>query len=136
MGPVVNVLELLFDYLGIDLRGGYIGMAEHLLNGSEVSAVFKQMSGKGVTESMRCDLLLYSGFLLIGFYYFPESLTGHARAAYIDKERLLVGIGYHIGPDALKILGNGLNRDGIHGAKTLFILAAASDDAGRKVYVA
>ena len=45
---------LLYD-MGIDLRGGNIGVAEKLLHRAEIGAPLQEMAGKGVTEHMRRD---------------------------------------------------------------------------------
>ena len=58
-------LQLLADHLGIDLGGGDIGVAQHLLNGVEVCAVFQQMGGKGMAERVGGDVLLDARLLLV-----------------------------------------------------------------------
>ena len=45
----------LFYDMGIDLRGGDIGMAEKLLHRAQIGAPLQEMAGKGVTEHMRRD---------------------------------------------------------------------------------
>ena len=51
---VIDVLELFFDKLGIDLGGRDIRVAEHLLNGVNVSAVLQQVRGERVPQSAVC----------------------------------------------------------------------------------
>ena len=75
MGFVIYILELLFDKLGINLGGAYIGMTEHLLNGAKIGSVFKKMRRKGMTKGMRSNGLFNSCLDLIGLYKLPESLT-------------------------------------------------------------
>ncbi len=41
------------EYMCIDLRGGYIGVAEHGLHASQVSTAFQQMRGEAVADDMR-----------------------------------------------------------------------------------
>ena len=53
MGLVVHVLQLLAHQLSIDLGGGNIGVAQHLLNGVEVGTVFQQMGGEGMTDLLK-----------------------------------------------------------------------------------
>ena len=43
MRLVVDILELLLDELRIDLRRADIGMAEHLLDGTQICSVLEQM---------------------------------------------------------------------------------------------
>jgi len=40
-------------YMGVDLRRGDIGVAKHLLNATQISAVIEQMAGESVTQHMR-----------------------------------------------------------------------------------
>ena len=46
VGLLIDVLQVLFDDVGIDLRRGDVRVAEHLLNGAQVRAVFEQMDGE------------------------------------------------------------------------------------------
>ena len=55
---VVNVLELFFDELRIDLSRRNIGVAKHFLDRVDVRAVFQQMRREGVAERMRRDILV------------------------------------------------------------------------------
>ena len=86
MRLVVDVLELLFDEVGVHLRGGYIGMTEHFLYRMDVRAVFEQVRGERVAQCVRRDVLLNARLLLVELDYLPEALTGHALTADIDKE--------------------------------------------------
>ena len=45
-------------YLGINLRGGNIGVAEHFLNNAQVGAPTEQMGSEGMTQEVR----LHGGF--------------------------------------------------------------------------
>ena len=47
--------------MGIDLRGGDVGMPEHLLHGAQISTFFKQIGGKGMAQYMwRNALCVYA----------------------------------------------------------------------------
>ena len=59
--------------MGINLRGSYIRMTEHLLDGTEVGSAFKQVCGKRVPQRMRAYMLLYTGFAAIALQNFPET---------------------------------------------------------------
>ena len=52
MGGLVNLLELANRYLGVDLRGGEVGVAQHLLDESYVGSVLQHQCGHGVAEEM------------------------------------------------------------------------------------
>ena len=67
MSLVIHILELLFYELGINLRRGYIGVAEHFLYRVDIRSVFKQMRGEGMAQCMRCDILPDTRILSIAF---------------------------------------------------------------------
>ena len=46
MGLIIDLPDLILGKMGINLGGGDIGVAQHLLDGTEISPVFQQMSGK------------------------------------------------------------------------------------------
>ena len=48
--------------VGVDLCRGEIRMAQHHLYGSEVSAAFEQMGGKGVAKRVRTNVFRDAGF--------------------------------------------------------------------------
>ena len=89
---MIDVLEVLLDELGIDLRGRNIAVTEHLLNGAEVCAVFKQVRREAVAQGVRRDILIDLRFFLIELDDLPEALAGHAVAVEVDKERRLCDI--------------------------------------------
>ena len=72
---VVDVLELLFYDVGIDLGGGDIRVAQHLLDGAQVRAVFQQVRRKAVAQGVRSYVLLDARLFLIGLDYLPEALA-------------------------------------------------------------
>ena len=45
--------EPLVEDMGIDLRCGYVGMAEQLLHDAQICPVLQQMAGESVTQHMR-----------------------------------------------------------------------------------
>lgn len=59
---VVDCLQVLLNQLRVDLRGGNVAVAEHLLDGAQISAVFKQMGRKAVAERVRRDILSMCAF--------------------------------------------------------------------------
>ena len=62
---VVDCLQVLLNQLRVDLRGGNVAVAEHLLDGAQISAVFKQMGRKAVAERVRRDILFDVRLFLI-----------------------------------------------------------------------
>ena len=53
----VNVSEPLLVNVRVDLGRSNIGMAEELLDDSQVGSILQKMSGKGVSEEVRVDFL-------------------------------------------------------------------------------
>ena len=85
MRLVIYILELLLDELRIHMRGGYIGVTQHFLNILKLRAVFKQMRGKRMTQSMRRNIFYDSGFPGILLNQFPEPLTAHGLSAEVTQ---------------------------------------------------
>lgn len=62
MKLLVHILQPCFRHMRINLRRGYIRMAEHFLHRSKISPVLKQMGRKGMPEGMRGQLFFYPRF--------------------------------------------------------------------------
>ena len=52
--------QVIFSDMSIDLGGRNIDMAQHDLNGPQVSAAFQQMSGKRVSQTVGCKFFFNS----------------------------------------------------------------------------
>lgn len=48
----MDVFQPMGVYMGVNLRGGDIGMSEHFLYASEIGPAGKQLCGKGMSERM------------------------------------------------------------------------------------
>ena len=51
-----QALQPLFQHMGIDLRGGNIGVAEQRLHHAQIGAVVQEVAGEGVAQHVRADL--------------------------------------------------------------------------------
>ena len=129
---VVDSLQILLDQLRIDLRGGNVAVAEHLLDRAKICTVFEQMRREAVAERMRRDILFDMRFFLIILDDLPEALTAHAFAGYVDKERMLGRNGDHFGPDGLYVFMQRLQRLGIDRDDAYLFSAFAADKAPGK----
>ena len=49
----VGGLERRSVEMGVDLRGGEVGMSKHLLHGAQVRAPLEKVGGEGVPQQMR-----------------------------------------------------------------------------------
>ena len=71
--------------MGIDLRRGYIRMAQHDLNRPEVRTPFQEMTGKRVSYTVGRDLFFDACSQSISLDYFPEPLSGKRITLPIQK---------------------------------------------------
>ena len=71
--------------VGVDLGCGEVGVAEHLLNHPQVSAVFKQVGGEGVAQHMRRDVLFHTCCKSV-FLDKPENVFTPDSAARTGEE--------------------------------------------------
>ena len=62
MVPIHYFFENISIHMGVDLGGGNIGMTEHLLHNPKVRASLKQVRSKGVSELMRREIPLDTGY--------------------------------------------------------------------------
>ena len=71
----INLFNALFGHVGVNLRRGNIGMAEHHLHGAQVGAVLEQVRGKGVAQHMRREFKRNPGLPPIPGDHQPNGLT-------------------------------------------------------------
>ena len=64
--------------VGVDLRGGDVGMAEHGLDSAEVGAVHEEIGGEGMTQSVRADVLSDAGHAGVFFDDALDAARGEA----------------------------------------------------------
>ena len=57
MGFPVDLLQMRRGHVRVDLRGGEIGVAQHLLDGPQVGAPLEQVGGEGVTQRVGGDVV-------------------------------------------------------------------------------
>jgi hypothetical protein len=53
MRPVHHLPEMILGDMGVDFRGGDIGMAQQGLHRTQVRTAFHQMRGEGMAQDMR-----------------------------------------------------------------------------------
>ena len=88
---LVEVFETFVRYVGVYLRGGYVGVAEHRLNDSQVRPALEQVRCEGMAYYVGFRLLpVYAALQGRSLYNDPEVLPGHAAPAPRDEE-ILVG---------------------------------------------
>src|SRR5687767_9547484 len=87
-GMVLGVrrLQALARDVGVDLRGGDIGVAEKELHHAQVGAVVDEVRGEGMAQHMRRKLLAGDGARAVAPDQVPERLPRHARAAAGEKQ--------------------------------------------------
>ena len=75
--------------MGIDFCGTNGLMAQHRLNGTEVSAPFQQGGGKGMSEGMGRDSFLNASLTRVLLYHNKDHRTGEMTAAAVQKHIIL-----------------------------------------------
>src|SRR5574342_47907 len=87
---LVDLPEPLPGHLGIDLRCGDVGVAEHGLDRAEVGAVVQEMRRKRVTQGVRRDRDGDARLSCVEFYPFPEHLPRDAPAFRAEDRKSVV----------------------------------------------
>ena len=70
-----SLQPLLID-MGVDLRCRYVGVAQHLLDNSQIRAVAEQMCCEAVPQKVRVNILLQSSPLRVFFNDLPYPRCG------------------------------------------------------------
>ena len=82
----IGFSEVFGGYQGVDLGGGYIGMAQHGLNGTKVGPAFKQMGSKGMPQGMRGNCFGDPRLPAVFTEDLPKSLPGYPGPAVVHKD--------------------------------------------------
>lgn len=85
MGVVEGAEVFGFD-VSINLGGADVCVAEHFLDGAEVSAVMEEVGGEGVAEEVREDVLGDASDFGVALAELPEALGGEGFAAEAEEE--------------------------------------------------
>lgn len=64
---IVDLTQASATYMGVDLGGGNLTVAQHELHGPEIGASFQQMGGKRVPKDMRAYFLIQACLLAVFF---------------------------------------------------------------------
>ena len=81
-------LHALVEHVGVDLRGGDVGVAEQLLHDAQVGAVLQQVAREGVAQHVRADALLGdAGRHCHGLEVAREGLARHEALLAVGREQ-------------------------------------------------
>lgn len=69
----MHSLQPLLVDVGVNLCRRYVGVAQHLLDDSQIRAVAKQMRCEAVPQKVRIDVLFQSGSLRVFLNDLPDS---------------------------------------------------------------
>src|SRR5437588_3989746 len=84
---VVHLPPSPVGYVRVELRGGEVGMAEHLLHRAKIGPAFEQMRGEGVAQEMRMHSLgLEAGFACEPAKDQERTRASERPAACVEKE--------------------------------------------------
>ena len=81
----VYVPYLVRVQMQIDLCGGDIGVAEHVLSALDVRAVLDQMRRERMAERVRCDIPCDPGGFCVSFEHLPETLSAHGMSGTVGE---------------------------------------------------
>src|SRR5467141_211447 len=87
----VNLLQPLFDDVGVNLGGRNIRMPEHELNGPEVRSALEQVRGKTMPQHVRRKSHTHARLASIGRKYLPDADAAQRRSAAIHEQRRTAG---------------------------------------------
>ena len=71
-----------------------VGVAEHLLDDAQISAIAEQMRGKTVSQKMRVNIRFQAGFSGVFFHNLPDAHRRHFGSAG-GKENFVAGAAAH-----------------------------------------
>ena len=74
--------------VGIDLRGGDVGVAQQQLYHAQVGAMVQQVGGEGMAQRVRRQRRMDAGLARMALDQVPEGLACHALAALRDEQRV------------------------------------------------
>ena len=60
VGLLIDIFELIYSIVGIDLRSCQAGVAQQFFDGIDICAVIHEMGGKGMTKHVRA-FFIYGG---------------------------------------------------------------------------
>jgi hypothetical protein len=125
----MDALETLLVDVGVNLGGRNIGVAEHLLDHTEIGAVAQQVRGEGVAEQVRIDVDLDAGVAADALEDLPDANGGQFRAAHGEENLAAGALLDHAGALLGEVFGDGVTGFAAHGDEAGFIpLACYSDD--------
>ena len=85
--------------VGVDLSGGDVLVAEHVLNHTEVGAILDEVGGERVPESVRRNLLVDAGEHGLTLYDGEHRDTAEGLAEAVQKQGVIEFRGCRIRPD-------------------------------------
>ncbi len=86
MGGEILLYQMLTVHMGVDLGGGYVRMAQYLLDHPQVGTTIQHMGGERMTEGVRMQPFDPDG-LTCRPYYLVEPLTRDATSPLVQEDR-------------------------------------------------
>ena len=88
---VHHLFESFIGNVGVDLRGGNIGMPKQYLHYAQIGAMVHQMRGEGVAQIVRRNMR-HANLLGIARNRHPSELAADACFLLRDKQRIATGV--------------------------------------------
>ena len=86
--PEIQLPTPPIGYVGVKLCGRQVGVAEHLLDGTEIGSAFEQVGREGVAEQVGMDAVRVEAGLLCAALEDEEGARARERAALRVQEEL------------------------------------------------
>ena len=116
--------------VGVDLRGGDVGVAEQALDTAQVGAVLHHVGGATVAQHVRAGLADVATGAGGAAHHLPHPLAGERASAHAEEQRPLHASAGECGTAALDILVERLNRAAAERDDALLVALAADLGAG------
>src|SRR3712207_1441404 len=99
----VDVLEALGREVRVELGGGDVGVAEHLLDGAEVAPAGEQVRRERVAQRVRAHAAVEAGAAGVALHDLVEALAGEAGPPVVEEELGLLAVADQRRPAAREV---------------------------------
>src|SRR5436853_5052817 len=130
VGGEVDLLEAIAGEVGVHLRGRDVGVAEHLLDRSQVAAAGEGVGGEAVAQGVWAHLAGETSVASMALDDLVEALAGERAAAEVDEKLGLVAVADQLRAAAAQVAVDRRDRLAAERHQPLLrALAAGAQDA-------
>ena len=136
VGGEVGLAQVLDRHVGVDLRRGHVGVAEHLLHAAQVGAGREQVGGERVTEAVRTHVAVERRALDVAPHEVVQPLPREGGAARVHEELVAAAPPQERAAAAANVAAHGGRRVAADGHHPLLVaLADTTQEAGLEIDV-